>query len=51
MPLAECICCEEKFEITHEGWVNNKTFNTEGFCNECLETHSKTELLDRAVGD
>lgn len=50
MSLARCICCEEKFEITNEGWVNNNTDNTEGFCDKCLSYSSKTELLDMAVG-
>jgi len=31
MSLAKCINREEEFEITHEGWVNNKAGNREGF--------------------
>jgi len=50
MSLAKCICCEEKFEITDEGWVNNKTGNKEGFCDKCLSDSSKIELLDMGVG-
>jgi len=50
MSPARCICCEDEFEITNEGWVNNKTGNTEGFCDRCLSYSGKIELLDMAVG-
>lgn len=41
-----CIICGNE---TAEGWYNPKS--NEGICQNCLKSHSKTELLDYATGN
>lgn len=40
-----CILCEEKFNSNIEGYPSQYATG-EGICDSCLESHSKTELLE-----